>query len=654
MLSASAVCINKLRVTGHHRDPLALRLRLDRVLSATDFTPPELPATAIVCIKHLRDPRPGLLDLSASSMRSSLDWEQAVRQRLADLIARAPRTVQDRNAAAHSDCVIFFDKADLLASLAGDWCRGDVETRWWWHTLLRSQSISRELLALWRDAAEHIPAALERLGPERIEFVRKLADPDANELVAVVAQRFGLHALAPVLAAKPGVRVVARELEHVVERRTQLDRPGIAPSAPWQKLVADSSVQQLSVEQQRFLGVSLMLLHAPATVRTSSFASNVEQWQQEFLAFTEFAARSEVEPIKPAGQAPVKRGKSFGRVARTSKDLVSSLASSPNTHHDVSPQLSIDSSRGVVYEPQQPAGRRLTTRNQVVPQIISGPHDQSAAYSEPATVVEPPSLMAQAAESNTILADAGVETKTVPAQTIDPVDKTEAAIWREDASTEIVDSSGTGDSEAIVDDFSLRAEVTELIAEVETRFGGVFYLVNLGIYLGLYGDFSTPAEPGIDLNLWDFVALVGRELIGDQIEADPVWPLLARLSGREDDIGPSAGGGGSQRGSRGGDVHAPDRPVPEKSQLEKDDLKTWLGDLMPRVRRRLRLAFGLDETADPGPLLIAHVGMIRVTLTHIDVFFDLEELPIAIRLAGLDRDPGWVPAAGRFIAFHFN
>ena len=32
----------------------------------------------------------------------------------------------------------------------------------------------------------------------------------------------------------------------------------------------------------------------------------------------------------------------------------------------------------------------------------------------------------------------------------------------------------------------------------------------------------------------------------------------------------------------------------------------------------------------------------------------LAELPIAIRLAGLDRDPGWIPAAGRSVAFHFE
>jgi len=47
-------------------------------------------------------------------------------------------------------------------------------------------------------------------------------------------------------------------------------------------------------------------------------------------------------------------------------------------------------------------------------------------------------------------------------------------------------------------------------------------------------------------------------------------------------------------------------------------------------------------------------AQVCVTPTHVDLFFRLADLPIEIRRSGLDRDPGWVPAAGRFIAFHFE
>lgn len=69
---------------------------------------------------------------------------------------------------------------------------------------------------------------------------------------------------------------------------------------------------------------------------------------------------------------------------------------------------------------------------------------------------------------------------------------------------------------------------------------------------------------------------------------------------------------------------------------------------------RLQLALGLDSAEQVAPLLCVHPAHVRVTATQLDVFFSLHTLPIEIRLAGLDRNPGWVPAAGRFIAFHFS
>jgi len=53
-------------------------------------------------------------------------------------------------------------------------------------------------------------------------------------------------------------------------------------------------------------------------------------------------------------------------------------------------------------------------------------------------------------------------------------------------------------------------------------------------------------------------------------------------------------------------------------------------------------------------VLCEQSARIRVTETHLDVRFTLARLPIQVRLAGLDRNPGWVPAAGRFIAFHYD
>ena len=45
---------------------------------------------------------------------------------------------------------------------------------------------------------------------------------------------------------------------------------------------------------------------------------------------------------------------------------------------------------------------------------------------------------------------------------------------------------------------------------------------------------------------------------------------------------------------------------------------------------------------------------VHVSATTLDLQFSLDQLPLAVRVAGLDRDPGWIPAAGRSLCFHFR
>ena len=253
--------------------------------------------------------------------------------------------------------------------------------------------------------------------------------------------------------------------------------------------------------------------------------------------------------------------------------------------------------------------------------------------------------------------------------------------------------------------------------QIETRFGGLFYLINLGLYLNLYGDFTSPAKPGIELNVWDFVALVGAELIGS--DDDPIWPFLAHLAGRKADHAPGEGfapadswrvepewlthfsstepwtwSSSDERlrlfhpeGFSVLDIPLdPNDPARQlRAEIEKYEsvlsgplnlklssaavantysetitrdaspqVSAWLARLMPYVRARLRVALDLKTEDELASLVCRRFARVDATETHVDVFFGLADLPLEIRLAGLDRDPGWVPAAGRFIAFHFD
>jgi hypothetical protein len=68
-------------------------------------------------------------------------------------------------------------------------------------------------------------------------------------------------------------------------------------------------------------------------------------------------------------------------------------------------------------------------------------------------------------------------------------------------------------------------------------------------------------------------------------------------------------------------------------------------------RARLVRALGRQDAV---ALLCRRPARVTLTLTHVDVTFALDHHPIELRMAGLDRDLGWIPAAGRYVAFHFE
>jgi hypothetical protein len=52
--------------------------------------------------------------------------------------------------------------------------------------------------------------------------------------------------------------------------------------------------------------------------------------------------------------------------------------------------------------------------------------------------------------------------------------------------------------------------------------------------------------------------------------------------------------------------------------------------------------------------LLSLPGRIMCDAERLEVHLSLERLPVAVRVAGLDRDPGWIPAAGRDLRFYFG
>lgn len=179
----------------------------------------------------------------------------------------------------------------------------------------------------------------------------------------------------------------------------------------------------------------------------------------------------------------------------------------------------------------------------------------------------------------------------------------------------------------------------EFGAGIDTRLGGLFYLFNLALHLS-----PLPLGP------WDFVASAGRRLLllrpvpWAPIDDDPIWQLLDGLRGPTTDLGFDGWTVPDEWTTLApyGGLRVPERP----------ELDAWLDCVVPFVEHRLRLAVGpVDDVA---AFVLRHEARVHASETELDVVLSLSDLPVDIRLAGLDRDPGWVPSAGRKIAFHFE
>lgn len=623
--------IGRVRVRDAGVDPLLTRLRAAHLLSSADLRPADLPPGAILFVRRLRDPLPGALDLRAAQALPARAWERAARAALVDLLRRAHRPIAGPPPAT-AESVLFADQAELLACLALDWLGGLLPARWWWAQQLRAAGPRQAVLAAWADAPEYLPVALAHLSArgQAVAFATMLSESEATSLLDRVVARYGLRHLAPALASlattapAPAPAAYGDDPAHA---STPPARPGRAPAPPWSALLPPRA-QALSASQL-LLGLGLALVHQPQAARGELFAQAVRDWLDGAHA--------------PAPHTP--------RPAAISSPLP---AGAPASARPSEAQPDTEAQPGTV-EPAAPAHEATWgTPAPPAPSRADATPTQELHADAPAPPTAPPGAA---------LPPEPGEPAATPAQHVDPL-----------------------------------AEL-----EIETGLGGLFYLLNLAIQLGLYGDFTTPEDPGIDLPVWDFLALLGGSLAGDTWRDDPLWALLARLRGGDEPPGarfappdewrapaawlapfdpapcrwsrdagrlrlwtPAAGGfwlaevraeAAAEPGALLAGLAPPGSaytleagavPAPRVGPLER-----WVDWLAAYARARLSLALAVQPD-EVGTLLLAARGRVHVAAARLDVLLHLDELPVAVRIAGLDRDPGWVPAAGRWVAFHFR
>jgi hypothetical protein len=642
--------VGRLRIRSKSSDPQTEKQRVERMLRSTTLHPSGLPESSILIVRRLADPLPSRLRAGPRDLLPEASWQRAVTAALEALAASAARPAFGA-VPVDSNAVLFCDRAEVLASLARDWMNGALPLNWWWRELLRGRDSAATVFREWIASPQYVPGAIELLSrsAHAVPFVQRLTQPLAAELVESVLSVFSVP------------RVVSAEHSIVHppsdDAAALLPRSAITPSSkpfasrpvppsPARFWVPESGAPSLLPAQRILLVQSLMLHRAPAVVRTLAFQERLRQW----------AATIEIGPEIQVREAEDARPKLSGR--RSQEDP---SAPEPSLH-GVDGQGQVGGSQTVALSHKQlsaPAPPKLRSGRQA--DAATRAHD----HSQPR-----PNGASSRQEGRDTSDEPTASAEQVQPQAIDDEELFQAkAPWSPLVAGQEV---------------ARREEQGPPFRALDTEFGGVFYLLSLALYLYIYADFTSPAKPGLELNAWDFLALVASELTGGAVESDALWDELAELAGRPKSARPGVG------------FDAPDewrlppewlepfledyKPLPElingrwiavhpagftvldapastasDSALEKgtgaNRLQRWVGWMASYFRARLVLALGRSDAV----ALVCHRNAhIRMTLTHVDVTFNLDRHPIELRMAGLDRDLGWVPAAGRYVLFHYE
>lgn len=608
--------VSKLTLKGKRLDTLTASQRLTRLLQSVDLQPPGFPRDAILCIRRCRTQIPASWIVQSHVTAPSHEWQQRLHRSIEQLLQRAGRPAVE-TVSPTAEAVWFANRAELLACVAKDWRDGTLLSRWWWQSLFPQRDYSALFLRAWQESPEYIPSALHLLArmEQLLSVMRQLETHEAGMLRREVERAFGLTHLTGEFSLEP------------TEVTAETSRSEITRYSLWHSTVPELLSGRLGIEQEQFVGVGLMLHRAPSVVRSIAFARH---YHQHYRAIAEIREVHSSDGIVPS--TPRKPSIQFLNEATPDASF-----SEPSVTSTSTPTEDFNQRRSLSQRSRQ-------TRDRGEPVI-----GQSSVEQRRSTSFTPK-----------------CET---------PINQ---QLWTQ--------------SEA---------------QTLESEYGGVFYLINVGLFLELYGDFTQPLRPGLSLPIWDFLALVGERLVGSALREDPLWPLLSQLAGRElsqppgstfdppaewrvppEWLRPFPGTEPWRWAWAEGRLsvwHSSDfllldcamegEPSPEAVRMllqnyrqdgelvRIDDLSSrqvvepldqWLVWLLPYLRARITRALACDEADDWPALLFNHRATIAYTDTKLDVTFSLNQHPLAIRIAGLDRDPGWVPAAGRFIAFHYQ
>ncbi len=685
----ATAAIGTLRLTGAAADTPALRLRAARELAGADLSPPGLPPAAVLVVRRLADPLPRRLAGREPRLRPDAAWERAVRERLAAALRSAARPDPHGVVPAEAPALVFADEAELLACVVRQRVRGELAALWWWRAVRRrlppaataglenGRDPSPFLAACPREA----PAALAWLARwgEAAAVAAAFTPASAKRVLAALAAE---HGLPPDLVAASG------------EKESEMSDPGdpdvgsaaptsTVPPEPWRDwLPSEFLAVPLAPEVRYLFGVALGLAAAPHRLRSADVIEKARRSWLPLSPFTRPPSTGSGEPANGSGAPSTAGGgtstaggeasaaggetSTAGGEASTAGGEASTAGGEASTAGGGTSTGGGETSAAGGGTPAGSGGRRAGSggptaeRERLAPRLCAGATATLEPRPAPAVSSEVTQRKTPAWGEEGIATRIGGVLYLIHALLDLGLPEAFEPGWR------LASAAGPWGTLDLLGRGLLGARFAEVAGDplwvALAELAGWLSVDRKG---SLRTAYRVPADwpkkladpcygfawsaAGGRLRVWSAAGyLIADVRRGPDKPSRQARRELARLAGVPDDA----------RLIRRQAAAAPlVRLLPPLPPGCPPHLGRWLAAALPAVRRRLLLALAGRRAApgrrDPVARALAVRGRLYLTSSHVDLVLPLAAAELAARRAGLDRDPGWLPAFGRVVSFHF-
>ncbi len=610
--------IGLLHVVGAVDTP-ALRGRLGGLLEGLEPPPGRLPPSAVLLVRELEDPAPGTLGARASA--SDADWRAALHRRLEQCARRAVRPRRGL-VPSDADVVLFEDESELRACLALALIRGR-QYAWWCKIPLQHYGpMATRIAALLGAEPRHLPETWSQLvgwlEPE--ELVRAVREPEARQLIPLMLAERGLSRLIAGLRLEQAAQLVMPDASLAPALsfwRELFPRPARIFARPIFWAAQAPALLLLS-------GLAEALQHQHFRLRQPSFATDLAAWWRALVQ------PPEALPGRLATSTPQTRE---GERRRDREALIQfvprpAAADSPDAGQASAPVVAITGHQG---SPERTTPRAVDPARQPAASLVN-PLPDATNRDEPALQAGAP-----AAAPASTGPESSVEEGALPAET-------------------------SADAEAYTESPE-DAAILYPGCETETSWGGLFFLINAMTSLGLPDGLDQ--HPLWGLGPWAQLELLGRgllEQLAGEVVHDPIWRLLAQLDDRAVDVPlgheqaplPEQPLPGAWTNTLGAAAPALEPLVGPPGSLLVELPHAWIvvGRRVAAFLRRRLVCSGIASSELER--VFRKRARIYLSRSHLDVVLALDDVSLPARIAGLDKNPGWVPSFGHVIGFHYQ